>query len=366
MDDFAVRLIKWQKKYGRHRLPWQQTRDAYRIWLSEIMLQQTQVNTVIDYYQRFLAKFPTVQVLAQASLDEVMSMWAGLGYYSRARNLHRCAQEIVNNYAGLFPSDPGQLSQLPGIGQSTAAAIGAFAYGAQAAILDGNVKRILTRIFGVAGHPSVKNVERQLWQLARSLLPQSDIETYTQGLMDLGATLCKRAQPVCLQQARLCPFSDACVAYSENRIHELPTPKPTKTLPLRQAVALIIRKQQNVLLQRRPPNGIWGGLWCLPQIDITDNVIWPDVIDERWLGPAQTFGKITAYQTFPVYLHTFTHFRLRLLPLLVEVAETKTTPYARQNKADYTETSQQWFSRTDFASIGMPTPVKRLLQSLSE
>ena len=366
MDDFSARLINWQKKYGRHRLPWQQTRDAYLIWLSEVMLQQTQVNTVIDYYQRFLEKFPTVQVLAQASLDEVMSMWAGLGYYSRARNLHRCAQEIVNNYAGLFPSDPQQLNKLPGIGQSTAAAISAFAYGTQAAILDGNVKRILTRIFGIAGHPSNKSVERQLWRLAEVLLPQTNIEVYTQGLMDFGATLCKRVQPLCLQQASLCPFSDTCIAYTENRIHELPTPKPTKVLPLRHAVTLIIRKQKNVLLQRRPPKGIWGGLWCFPQIDITDAVIWPRTIDKSWLDFAQTFGKITAYQSLPAYLHTFTHFRLRLLPLFIEIEGTTINRCVCQNTADYTEAPSQWFLPTEFASIGMPTPVKHLLQGLNE
>lgn len=362
---FAQHLITWQKQSGRHHLPWQQTRDAYHIWLSEIMLQQTQVNTVIDYYQRFLKKFPTVHTLAQASLDEVMSLWAGLGYYSRARNLHHCAQKIVMHYAGIFPSDPNELIKLPGIGQSTAAAISAFAYGTRAAILDGNVKRIFTRVFGISGHPNNKTVERQLWQLAKTLLPENDIEVYTQGLMDFGATLCKRTQPLCLKQATLCPFSQTCIAHQEQRIAELPTPKPKKTLPLRHAIVLIIRDQQDVLLQRRPLTGIWGGLWCLPQIELTDAITWPGKVEENWLSLAQTFGEISSYQALPEYLHTFTHFRLRLLPLLIDINTLKTNQHLHQNVASYTaDIAQQWISLIKQTSIGMPTPIERLLKNL--
>lgn len=365
MLDFATRLIAWQKKYGRHQLPWQQTRNAYHIWLSEIMLQQTQVNTVIDYYQRFLEKFPTIHTLAQASLDDIMSMWAGLGYYSRARNLHRCAQEVVMHHSGLFPTDPQQLIKLPGIGQSTAAAISAFAYGAHAAILDGNVKRVFTRVFGISGHPSNKAVERQLWNLAETLLPRSDIEAYTQGLMDLGATLCKRTQPLCLKQASLCPFSDTCIAYQENRISELPTPKPKKTLPLRHAVVLIIKHQSQILLERRPPKGIWGGLWCLPQIDLPDAIAWPNTVNDTWLTAAQNIGKIISYRMLSEYRHTFTHFRLRLLPLLIEIDKAKATKRARQNIASYKANPPQWFSLTEQTSIGMPAPAARLLKALT-
>ncbi len=194
---FSQDLIAWQKQHGRHQLPWQQTRDAYRIWLSEIMLQQTQVTTVIPYYHRFLQQFPTVRALAAAPVDQVMSMWAGLGYYTRARNLHRCAQAIVQQHGGVFPADVKSLAALPGIGLSTAAAITAFAYGTRAAILDGNVKRVLCRVFGIEGFPGQLAVERQLWQLAASLLPEGDIEAYTQGLMDLGATVCTRGRPKC-------------------------------------------------------------------------------------------------------------------------------------------------------------------------
>lgn len=385
MLDFATRLITWQKKYGRHQLPWQQTRNAYHIWLSEIMLQQTQVNTVIDYYQRFLEKFPTVEKLAHASLDEVMSMWAGLGYYSRARNLHRCAQEVVMHHSGVFPRDPQQLIKLPGIGKSTAAAISAFAYGAHAAILDGNVKRVFTRIFGISGHPSNKVIEQQLWHLAETLLPARDIEAYTQGLMDFGATLCKRTQPLCLKQASLCPFSECCIAYQENRISELPTPKPKKTLPLRHAVVLIVKHQSQILLERRPPTGIWGGLWCLPQIDLSDAIPWPNTLDDTWLGTAQKIGQIISYRMLPEHLHTFTHFRLRLLPLILEVEKTQGTKRVHQNTFSYAKhsqqehlhasyltstvacemTSPQWFSLTAPTSIGMPAPVARILKTLA-
>ncbi|MGE5622963.1 MAG: A/G-specific adenine glycosylase, partial [Bacillota bacterium] len=205
---FSAQVIRWQKQHGRHALPWQNTRDAYRIWLSEIMLQQTQVAAVIPYYQRFLERFPDVFVLAAAPAEEVMAYWSGLGYYSRARNLHRCAQRVVSEYGGVFPSDPVLLADLPGIGRSTAAAIAAFAYGARAAILDGNVKRVFCRVFGVDGFPGTKPVEDKLWRRAIALLPQDDIEAYTQGLMDLGATVCTRSSPSC----EACPLAQRCVA----------------------------------------------------------------------------------------------------------------------------------------------------------
>lgn len=255
---FATRLIAWQKTMGRHDLPWQKTCDAYHVWLSEIMLQQTQVSAVIHYYQRFLQHFPTVETLAAASIDEVMALWSGLGYYSRARNLHQCAKKIVDDFAGQFPADEQLLQALPGIGRSTAAAITVFAYGAQAAILDGNVKRVLSRVFGIAGWSGLKVVEQQLWQLATSLLPENEIESYTQGLMDVGAMLCKRSKPLCLNEPQACPFAADCVARNENRIHTLPEPKPRKAIPLRHAVILILRQEGRLLLQRRPPIGIWG------------------------------------------------------------------------------------------------------------
>ena len=228
-SDFADRLVAWQKAAGRHDLPWQKTRDPYRIWLSEIMLQQTQVATVIPYFQRFLARFPTLQALAEASPDVVSAHWAGLGYYARARNLHRCARQIVAVHAGKFPESTAELTALPGIGRSTAAAIAVFAFGRRAAILDGNVKRILCRCFGIAGNPGQAAVDRELWALTERLLPEGDCEAYTQGLMDLGATVCTRSRPRCGD----CPLGESCRARLEGRQSELPTARPRVKLPER-------------------------------------------------------------------------------------------------------------------------------------
>jgi len=252
---FSRAVIDWQVAHGRHALPWQNTRDAYRVWLSEIMLQQTQVTAVIPYYARFLARFPDVAALAAASADDVMACWAGLGYYSRARNLHRCAQRVVSEHGGVFPADPLLLAELPGIGRSTAAAISAFAYGTRAAILDGNVKRVFARVFGIDEYPGVKAVENALWQTAEALLPQAGIEAYTQGLMDLGATLCTRSQPACPR----CPLAARCLALASGRTAELPVRKPKKAVPLKSATMLVIIDRAQVLLERRPATGIWGG-----------------------------------------------------------------------------------------------------------
>ena len=356
---FATRLITWQKKMGRHDLPWQKTRDAYHVWLSEIMLQQTQVSAVITYYQRFLQRFPTVEALAAAPIDEVMALWAGLGYYSRARNLHQCARKIVDDFAGQFPADDLLLQTLPGIGRSTAAAITVFAYGAQAAILDGNVKRVLSRVFGISGWPGLKAVEQQLWQLATSLLPEREIESYTQGLMDFGATLCKRSKPLCLDAPQACPFADDCVARNENRIHVLPEPKPRKTIPLRHAVILVLRQEGRLLLQRRPPTGIWGGLWSLPQINVTDSIKWPSPLQADWLRIAHDVGEIRGHTFLPELTHTFTHFRLRLLPVVLDMQ------LLPRNKMTDSVSVGQWFCVNQREKIGMPAPIKTLLERLT-
>lgn len=264
---FAPTLIAWQRKHGRHDLPWQNTRDPYRIWLSEIMLQQTQVSTVVPYYVRFLERYPDVAALAAAPIDDVMALWAGLGYYSRARNLHRCAQAVVERHGGAFPASPEALAELPGIGRSTAAAIASFAFGARATILDGNVKRVLARVFGVEGFPGDKRIENEMWALAEALLPDAaeptDVTAYTQGLMDLGATLCVRGKPECGR----CPFAGECVAQRSGRQRELPAARPKKAVPTRRTWMLVLRDGDAVLLQRRPPAGIWGGLWSLPEAD---------------------------------------------------------------------------------------------------
>jgi len=305
---FAEKLVAWQRRAGRHDLPWQGTRDPYRIWLSEVMLQQTQVAAVIPYYQRFLKKYPTVESLARADQEEVLQLWSGLGYYARGRNLHAAAQEVARNG---FPKD---LATLPGIGRSTAAAIAVFAFGARAAILDGNAKRVLARVFGVP-QPD--------WDLAERELPKKDVAVYTQALMDLGATLCVR-RPDCAR----CPVRSGCVARREDRVAELPAPRARKVLPLRRTTWLILRKGDEVLLERRPSPGIWGGLWCFPE----------QKEKGRKLEPIE---------------HGFTHFRLWIQPVLCEV-----------RKKSATGDSRRWMGIEEAAAAAVPTPVRRLLSSL--
>ena len=347
MSDFAERLIDWQQQHGRHALPWQGTHDPYRIWLSEIMLQQTQVDTVIPYYARFLARFPDLASLASAAVDEVMTHWSGLGYYARARNLHRAAHTIVESHGGQFPRTAAEIGLLPGIGRSTAAAIAAFAYGERAAILDGNVKRVLTRIFGVDGFPGEKRVENQLWLLAESLLPTRDIGRYTQAQMDLGATLCTRSKPACVH----CPFVDDCVARRDGRVGELPTPRPKKTVPRRSARYAIIIHDSAVLLERRPPAGIWGGLLTPPEIPPTEHDIsaWAQQRFGLACSPAGALSSLT---------HTFTHFVLDLQPVLLH-ATTSTCTLTADNGA------LRWHALPDLADAALPAPMRKILDALA-
>jgi A/G-specific adenine glycosylase len=303
VSGFAERVVAWQRRHGRHDLPWQGTRDAYRLWLSEVMLQQTQVATVIPYYERFLARFPTVAALAAAPVEEVMALWSGLGYYSRARNLHACARAVVTQHGGRFPESAEALAHLPGIGASTAAAIAVFAFGKRAAILDGNVKRVFARHFGVAGWPGAGVVERELWRLAREALPDRHVEAYTQGLMDLGATVCSRSRPACGD----CPVASSCVARAEGRQASLPGARPRRERPVRAANFVLLTRGTQVLLERRPPAGIWGGLLALPQFD-------PD-LDAAALGAAvqARFGLgVIGLERLPRRHHDFTHYRLEL------------------------------------------------------
>lgn len=338
-DSFSARLIRWQRRHGRHDLPWQKTRDAYRIWLSEIMLQQTQVATVIPYYQRFLERFPEVAVLAAAPVGAVLEAWAGLGYYARARNLHRCAQAVTAEHGGQFPRDPQELAALPGIGRSTAAAISAFAFGTRAAILDGNVKRVLARCFGVEGFPGNAKIEREMWQLAESLLPAEQIEAYTQGVMDLGATLCTRATPACGD----CPLQPICVAFRDGRQAELPASKPAKSLPEREAQVLVLTDGRSVLLERRPPAGIWGGLLALPEAA---------PVDAAELAGRHGYRLIDARE-LPALRHAFSHFRLTLRPWLcrVEAAD-----------GGVAEPGWEWLAREGIESAALPAPLKRILR----
>lgn len=341
MNDFATRLVAWHARCGRHDLPWQQTRDPYRIWLSEIMLQQTQVGTVIPYYQRFLERFPDIAALAAATQAEVLEYWAGLGYYARGRNLHRAAQLVASEHGGRFPQTAEAIAELPGIGRSTAAAIAAFAFGARSAILDGNVKRVLTRVFGVAGFPGKPAVERELWVLAERLLPAQEIERYTQGIMDLGATLCTRSRPNCTA----CPMRGGCVAEREGRQAELPTAKPARQIPEKQATVCIFSDGQRVLLERRPPQGIWGGLLALPEGS-----------PER-LAPALGLRLMADEPTsLPELRHTFTHFRLTLTPLLCRVAPA----VAGHDAATY-----EWLPLARIGDAALPTPIRKILTSLA-
>ncbi|MBX9798313.1 MAG: A/G-specific adenine glycosylase [Burkholderiaceae bacterium] len=342
---FSADVITWQKQHGRHALPWQNTRDAYRVWLSEIMLQQTQVAAVIPYYLRFLESFPTVASLAAAPSEEVMAHWSGLGYYSRARNLHKCAQTIVADYGGVFPSDPELLEQLPGIGRSTAAAISAFSYGTRAAILDGNVKRVFARVFGVERYPGEKAVENELWLRAVALLPESGVEAYTQGLMDLGATLCTRNRPSCQR----CPLAHRCVAYATGRTNELPIRKPKKAVPEKQTTMLLIVDKDEILLEQRPDKGIWGGLLSLPEIAVTADEAG---FDAALAQAVARFGVAAGQEELPMFTHVFTHFKLHITPYHIALKR-------RLQRAG--EDAYGWYPIARMADAPLPAPVKKLL-----
>lgn len=342
-QDFATRIIAWQRHSGRHGLPWQASREPYRIWLSEIMLQQTQVATVIPYFERFVARFPSLEELADAEEDEVLALWSGLGYYARARNLHRAAREIRDHHGGQFPRDAEAIGQLPGVGRSTAGAIAVFAFGAREAILDGNVKRVLTRYLGIEGFPGGRQVEERLWACTESLLPAQDFETYTQGLMDLGATVCIRGQAKC----EACPLAEGCVARRENRVAELPSPRPRKSRPEKSTVMLILRHREEILLEKRPAPGIWGGLWSFPEIATTL---------EAGESMLRQFGARTRVDSVLAPLrHGFTHFSLTITPVILAVTELELRAHS---------TAHQWLTVAEALSAGVPAPVRAILRDL--
>ena len=344
---FSAELIAWQKRHGRHSLPWQNTRDAYRVWLSEIMLQQTQVSAVIPYYQRFLERFPDCASLAAARSEDVMALWSGLGYYSRARNLHQCAKDVMARHGGKFPSDPALLAELPGIGRSTAAAIAAFSYGARAAIMDGNVKRVFARVFAIDGFPGDKAVENAMWQRAEALLPKHDLEAYTQGLMDLGATVCTRGKPNCAA----CPFAARCLARQHGRIDELPVRKPKKAVPEKSTAMLVLVYRDQVLLEQRPSSGIWGGLLSLPEIDVTDE----SSVVKRLQRAAEAYGESDGYSALTPFSHGFTHFKLHIQPYRVELTR-------RDDQVG--QAGRVWLDTTKIADAPLPAPVKKLLMAV--
>lgn len=342
MNAFASRIIQWQQRHGRHTLPWQSGRDPYLIWLSEIMLQQTQVATVIPYFNRFVARFPTLPRLAAATEDEVLALWSGLGYYSRARNLHAAARRLATDYAGQFPASPDLLMQLPGIGRSTAAAIAALAFGQRHAILDGNVKRVLARHGGVAGWPGDKQVEAALWRMAESRLPASSIEAYTQGMMDLGASICSRSRPACPN----CPVNSDCIAHTQLRTAELPAPRPRKTLPEKQIQMLLLVDRGALLLEKRPGHGIWGGLWSLPELEAGAD---PVAHCLQHFGVAATIQRRLAS-----CVHCFTHFKLHIQPTVIQ-------PVSRPELPGHT-----WLALETVNTAALPAPVRRLIASLVE
>lgn len=341
--EFAPRLIDWQRSHGRHALPWQRTRDPYRVWLSEIMLQQTQVATVLGYYERFLQRFPDVRALAAAAQDDVLAMWSGLGYYSRARNLHRCAQAVVAEHGGAFPRSSAQLAELPGIGRSTAAAIAAFCFGERVAILDGNVKRVLTRLLGFDGDLAEAAQERRLWQHATELLPDEGIEAYTQGVMDLGATLCLARSPQCL----ICPVNALCVAAREGRPERYPVKTRKLKRGVREHVWLWLRWGERVWLVQRPDSGVWAGLWSLPEFDGTEAL---GEASAGWPGQGEAL---------PSFTHVLTHLDWTLHPRRCTLPAG--APSAQVDRIVSGWPSGRWFTMDEALSAGLPAPLRKLL-----
>ncbi len=344
-DTFATRLLDWFDRHGRHDLPWQHPRTAYRVWLSEIMLQQTQVATVIPYFLRFIERFPTLPELALASTDDVMAHWAGLGYYARARNLHAAAKACMTQHGGDLPRDFDALHALPGIGRSTAGAILAQAWNDRFPILDGNVKRVLARRHGISGWPGLPAVEKQLWGMAEmhvATVPGNRLADYTQAQMDFGATLCTRSKPACV----VCPLQEDCVALRQGMVDTLPTRKPGKILPEREAVALWLENRAGeILLQRRPPTGIWASLWTLPQAD-TDAAL------RDWFASTAQ-GDYDDAEELPPIVHTFSHYRLHLQPLRLR----RVALHRRVRDND----DLRWVVRSQLTSLGLPAPIRKLL-----
>jgi len=338
-------LLNWHNEHGRHDLPWQNTDDAYRIWISEIMLQQTQVATVIPYYQRFMRSFPTVTDLAKADNDDVMHHWTGLGYYARARNLHKTAKIISENYQAKFPTEFDQVVTLPGIGRSTAGAILAFSTQQRHAILDGNVKRVLARFYKVEGWYGKKEVEKKLWELADANTPQNDVHIYTQAIMDFGATLCSRSKPSCEQ----CPLRPNCSAFASERVSELPHGKPKMNKPTKQTYMLLVKNAEDeFLLQKNPPSGIWGGLWC------------PAQVEKLEANHTLAGLEVETLETLPILKHTFSHYHLEITPVLCRVIG---------DAQVVAETNQVWYKSqssnaqgTEAVKIGLAAPVKKLME----
>ena len=341
-NNFSERVLSWFASNGRHDLPWQHPREPYRVWLAEIMLQQTQVQTVIGYFDRFIQRFPLLADLARAESDEVMRYWAGLGYYARARNLHLTAQIIQQHYAGQFPRELDALMQLPGIGRSTAGAILAQAFGLRHPILDGNVKRVLARFHGVQGWTGDGRVQKQLWQHAEQHTPHAQLADYTQAIMDLGATLCSRSKPQCVA----CPIRSDCYAYQNQATQQLPTKKLKKPLPVKATYLLVLRDAAGrILLEKRPPTGIWGGLWSLPEATLDADL--DEECQRRW-------GLILNHcETGASFRHTFSHYHLDITPCYAQVKN----PALSVMEDD----RWLWYNSVENELPGVPAPVSLIL-----
>ncbi len=339
---FQQKILVWFDLFGRKELPWQLNISPYRVWLSEVMLQQTQVTTVIPYFNRFIQKFPDVHQLANAPLDSVLHLWSGLGYYARARNLHKTAKSISVT-GGEFPNDLNLLMQLSGIGRSTAGAISSIAFNKSQPILDGNVRRVLARFHVVSGWTGSTKVSNKLWQLSSDYTPLLRVADYTQAMMDLGATICIRSKPKCMQ----CPINSACLAKIEGKISELPTPKPKKSLPVKKTTFLMLQDQQGrVLLEQRPKTGIWGGLWSFPEYESLANI-------QSWFLEKNI--PIKLIKQLDEQRHTFSHYHLDYTGVMVKTDNPNNIVM---------ETNQSvWYKLTQFESLGLPAPIKRLLQN---
>lgn len=348
MSNFSKRVLTWFDEHGRKNLPWQNNRTAYRVWLSEIMLQQTQVTTVIPYFEEFTARFPTVTDLAQADIDQVLHLWTGLGYYARARNLHKAANQVTDKFAGEFPNTVDELESLPGIGRSTAGAIASLSMNIRAPILDGNVKRVLTRFHAIPGWPEQQKIKTQLWEVADSLLPESRFADYTQAMMDLGATVCTRSKPLC----ESCPLSDDCLSLEQGRINEIPGKKPKKTLAVKAVTLFILRNNQNaVLLQKRPASGIWGGLYSLPEGNNPGEI--PKI--------SHISIEDTSISEYPVFRHTFSHYHLDISPVEYQASENPSGVAEADTWLWYPIDQKASANQTE---VGLAAPIKKILKQL--
>jgi A/G-specific adenine glycosylase len=341
---FATQTLDWYKVQGRKHLPWQQNKTPYRVWISEIMLQQTQVATVIPYYQRFMDSFPTITDLANADEDNVLHHWTGLGYYARARNLHKTAKIIHQDYQGSFPEDIDQVIALPGIGRSTAAAILSLALNKHHAILDGNVKRVLARCYMVEGHNGQSKYEKALWPIAEVLTPKEGVAQFNQAMMDLGSLICTRSKPKC----DLCPLNESCLAFSLNEQSSYPQKKPKKTIPEKQTIMMIPRINQQVLLEKRPPSGIWGGLWCFLEVQHEDEIA--SLLAKQHL-------KQTSAQRLTKFRHTFSHFHLDIEPIVIDCEQLLVKEINENSQ-------QQWYNLNTTASVGLAASTQKLITLL--